>query len=225
MPLKSLEGNALLSTRLLLRGEEKSALCSLHVYLLLNFFRFYLAKHSGRQLTLQHHMGGADLNATFYGAVKKVNVCSINLNTKINGCIESSSFSFKIKSAMFVFLESPSIYSAGGRFWGGCWRSPGNRFQHPKTHFAGLHLPDDHPNALQQHWQVQFWGEEQYISLLSVFLAIFFIFCHCCLAKTDYDDHSVLLLNATSPNYNAWCRRFSRRRIFQRENWCELCSL
>lgn len=35
-------------------------------------YRFYLAKHSGRQLTLQHHMGGADLNATFYGAVKKV---------------------------------------------------------------------------------------------------------------------------------------------------------
>ncbi|KAJ0011656.1 hypothetical protein NQD34_012631 [Periophthalmus magnuspinnatus] len=35
------------------------------------FRRFYLAKHSGRQLTLQHHMGGADLNATFYGVVKK----------------------------------------------------------------------------------------------------------------------------------------------------------
>ncbi|KAF7243143.1 Cullin-3 [Varanus komodoensis] len=29
------------------------------------------AKHSGRQLTLQHHMGSADLNATFYGPVKK----------------------------------------------------------------------------------------------------------------------------------------------------------
>ncbi|ROL40626.1 Cullin-3-B [Anabarilius grahami] len=35
------------------------------------FRRFYLAKHSGRQLTLQHHMGSADLNATFYGAIKK----------------------------------------------------------------------------------------------------------------------------------------------------------
>uniref|UniRef100_A0AAY4D659 Cullin family profile domain-containing protein n=1 Tax=Denticeps clupeoides TaxID=299321 RepID=A0AAY4D659_9TELE len=33
--------------------------------------RFYLAKHSGRQLTLQHHMGSADLNATFYGPIKK----------------------------------------------------------------------------------------------------------------------------------------------------------
>jgi hypothetical protein len=37
-------------------------------------YRFYLAKHSGRQLTLQHHMGSADLNATFYGPVKKVNI-------------------------------------------------------------------------------------------------------------------------------------------------------
>ncbi|KAK3513833.1 hypothetical protein QTP70_028845 [Hemibagrus guttatus] len=36
------------------------------------FRRFYLAKHSGRQLTLQHHMGSADLNATFYGPVKKL---------------------------------------------------------------------------------------------------------------------------------------------------------
>lgn len=36
--------------------------------------RFYLAKHSGRQLTLQHHMGSADLNATFYGAIKKVQI-------------------------------------------------------------------------------------------------------------------------------------------------------
>ncbi|KAK2868506.1 hypothetical protein Q7C36_000377 [Tachysurus vachellii] len=35
------------------------------------FRRFYLAKHSGRQLTLQHHMGSADLNATFCGPVKK----------------------------------------------------------------------------------------------------------------------------------------------------------
>ncbi|XP_017351787.1 cullin-3 isoform X2 [Ictalurus punctatus] len=35
------------------------------------FRRFYLAKHSGRQLTLQYHMGSADLNATFYGPVKK----------------------------------------------------------------------------------------------------------------------------------------------------------
>lgn len=39
---------------------------------LLSAGRFYLGKHSGRQLTLQHHMGSADLNATFYGPIKKV---------------------------------------------------------------------------------------------------------------------------------------------------------
>uniref|UniRef100_A0A671SFU9 Cullin 3b n=1 Tax=Sinocyclocheilus anshuiensis TaxID=1608454 RepID=A0A671SFU9_9TELE len=31
----------------------------------------FCACHSGRQLTLQHHMGSADLNATFYGPIKK----------------------------------------------------------------------------------------------------------------------------------------------------------
>lgn len=32
--------------------------------------RFYLSKHSGRQLTLQSQLGSADLNATFYGSKK-----------------------------------------------------------------------------------------------------------------------------------------------------------
>lgn len=32
------------------------------------FKRFYLAKHSGRQLTLQPQMGNADINAVFYGS-------------------------------------------------------------------------------------------------------------------------------------------------------------
>ncbi len=47
--------------------------------------RFYLAKHSGRQLTLQHHMGSADLNATFYGAIKKV---QIRIENKYNLIID-----------------------------------------------------------------------------------------------------------------------------------------
>merc|ERR1719402_1536661 len=38
------------------------------------FKRFYLNKHSGRQLTLQANMGNADLNAVFYGTPKKKNV-------------------------------------------------------------------------------------------------------------------------------------------------------
>ena len=33
-------------------------------------FRFYLGKHSGRQLSLQPSLGSADLNATFFGARK-----------------------------------------------------------------------------------------------------------------------------------------------------------
>jgi cullin 3 len=35
------------------------------------FKRFYLAKHSGRQLTLQSQLGWADLNASFYGPKKE----------------------------------------------------------------------------------------------------------------------------------------------------------
>ncbi|XP_060566573.1 cullin-3-like [Ruditapes philippinarum] len=35
------------------------------------FRRFYLAKHSGRQLTLQPQLGSADLNAVFYGVKKE----------------------------------------------------------------------------------------------------------------------------------------------------------
>ncbi|XP_041357096.1 cullin-3-like [Gigantopelta aegis] len=35
------------------------------------FRRFYLAKHSGRQLTLQPQLGSADLHATFYGPKKE----------------------------------------------------------------------------------------------------------------------------------------------------------
>lgn len=38
----------------------------------LSFHRFYLTKHSGRKLTLQHHMGSADLNTVFYGTIKTV---------------------------------------------------------------------------------------------------------------------------------------------------------
>jgi cullin 3 len=35
------------------------------------FRRFYLGKHSGRQLTLQSQLGWADLNAVFYGPRKE----------------------------------------------------------------------------------------------------------------------------------------------------------
>lgn len=38
-----------------------------------NFRRFYLAKHSGRQLTLQPQLGSADLHATFFGPKKDDN--------------------------------------------------------------------------------------------------------------------------------------------------------
>ncbi|XP_071638558.1 cullin-3-like [Temnothorax longispinosus] len=44
------------------------------------FRRFYLAKQSGRQLTLQPQLGSADLNAVFYGPRRKESNCG-GLNT------------------------------------------------------------------------------------------------------------------------------------------------
>ena len=41
------------------------------IYIFVASFRFYLAKHSGRQLTLQPQLGSADLNANFYGNTKR----------------------------------------------------------------------------------------------------------------------------------------------------------
>jgi len=58
------------------------------------FRRFYLGKHSGRQLTLQSQLGWADLNAIFYGA-KKEELPLDNANNAsaqaVNACIPSSS--------------------------------------------------------------------------------------------------------------------------------------
>ena len=44
-------------------------------------FRFYLAKHSGRQLTLQPQLGSADLNAVFYGPKKEDSAESVGASS------------------------------------------------------------------------------------------------------------------------------------------------
>lgn len=45
------------------------------------FRRFYLAKHSGRQLTLQPQLGSADLNAVFYGPKREDSTESIGASS------------------------------------------------------------------------------------------------------------------------------------------------
>lgn len=47
------------------------------------FRRFYLAKHSGRQLTLQPQLGNADLNAVFYGPRKEDNEGACSSSTSV----------------------------------------------------------------------------------------------------------------------------------------------
>jgi cullin 3 len=71
------------------------------------FRRFYLGKHSGRQLTLQSQLGWADLNAVFYGAKKEEqsadnannttaalnNTCSSSSNNSLDNIVSTSSAS------------------------------------------------------------------------------------------------------------------------------------
>ena len=45
------------------------------------FYRFYLAKHSGRQLTLQPQLGSADLNAVFYGPKREDSTESVGASS------------------------------------------------------------------------------------------------------------------------------------------------
>jgi cullin 3 len=71
------------------------------------FRRFYLGKHSGRQLTLQSQLGWADLNAVFYGAKKEEqsadnannttaalnNTCTSSSNNSLDNIVSTSSAS------------------------------------------------------------------------------------------------------------------------------------
>ncbi|CAG2107483.1 unnamed protein product [Medioppia subpectinata] len=57
------------------------------------FRRFYLGKHSGRQLTLQSQLGWADLNAVFYGA-KREDLATDANNLNATACTSSSVNSF-----------------------------------------------------------------------------------------------------------------------------------
>jgi cullin 3 len=56
------------------------------------FKRFYLSKHSGRQLTLQPSLGSADLNAVFYGkAANRMEVVELDDDTNTTAVSNSSS--------------------------------------------------------------------------------------------------------------------------------------
>ncbi|CAM1154344.1 CUL3 (predicted) [Pycnogonum litorale] len=51
------------------------------------FRRFYLGKHSGRQLTLQPQLGSADLNAIFYGIKKKKLLMDYGMRRRHRRCL------------------------------------------------------------------------------------------------------------------------------------------
>jgi len=76
------------------------------------FRRFYLNKHSGRQLTLQPMLGSADLNAVFSGARKENDVSgAVDCTVAISSI--SSSSSAVGGSSSEVIAPSPSLPAAG----------------------------------------------------------------------------------------------------------------
>ena len=67
------------------------------------FKRFYLSKHSGRQLTLQPSLGSADLNATFFGRpIKSEPGADVEMDTGT----DSASTSGAVKSEPVVSTSS-----------------------------------------------------------------------------------------------------------------------
>ena len=81
-------------------------------------FRFYLAKHSGRQLTLQPQLGNSDLNAVFFGPRREETesprdasaVASTAYNTPGASSIVSSSSAFANNSPFAPpAVEKPSV--------------------------------------------------------------------------------------------------------------------
>eukprot|EP00066_Takifugu_rubripes_P025487 XP_011614753.1 PREDICTED: cullin-3-like [Takifugu rubripes] len=63
------------------------------------FGSFYLEKHIGRKLMLQHHLGWAEVNATFYGSLKKENgsdACASDAQVTRKHILQVSTFQMTI---------------------------------------------------------------------------------------------------------------------------------
>lgn len=69
------------------------------------FKRFYLSKHSGRQLTLQPSLGSADLNAIFYGKVSKSEPVEAITTTSVDDADGASAVSTAVVSQRKHILQ------------------------------------------------------------------------------------------------------------------------
>ncbi|XP_065299972.1 cullin-3-like [Dermacentor albipictus] len=67
------------------------------------FRRFYLAKHGGRKLTLQPHLGWADLNAVFYGSRKNEPSTSQAANPP-SGALQSRTYTIQVSTYQMCVL-------------------------------------------------------------------------------------------------------------------------
>jgi cullin 3 len=68
------------------------------------FHRFYLNKHSGRQLALQPSLGSADLIAIFYGKPKDDDVEGESRPTTTNASIKERKHTLQVSTYQMVIL-------------------------------------------------------------------------------------------------------------------------
>ncbi|XP_033207109.1 cullin-3 isoform X2 [Belonocnema kinseyi] len=79
------------------------------------FRRFYLNKHSGRQLTLQPQLGSADLNATFYGQRREETSGPSGVDAPISSSSVSTNGNSSSNTSANVLSQTKSSGSAGVR--------------------------------------------------------------------------------------------------------------
>uniref|UniRef100_A0A2P2I8D4 Cullin 3 n=3 Tax=Hirondellea gigas TaxID=1518452 RepID=A0A2P2I8D4_9CRUS len=88
------------------------------------FRRFYLNKHSGRQLTLQPQLGSADLNAIFYGLRRDDGSISLNISSNVTNSTAAASTSSAPASAITPAPAATAGVGGSGGFDGTAAAAP-----------------------------------------------------------------------------------------------------
>ncbi|KAL1418206.1 hypothetical protein MTO96_026092 [Rhipicephalus appendiculatus] len=68
------------------------------------FQRFYLAKHNGRQLTLQPHLGWADISAVFYGPAENGPSTSQTVSSASSGELQTRTYVIQVTTYQMCVL-------------------------------------------------------------------------------------------------------------------------
>uniref|UniRef100_A0A8C7JVU9 Cullin 3 n=1 Tax=Oncorhynchus kisutch TaxID=8019 RepID=A0A8C7JVU9_ONCKI len=201
------------------------------------FRRFYLAKHSGRQLTLQHHMGSADLNATFHGLIKKVKgpachtwmegLAFLNCTMAILNFYYPVSLSLRLSlSTCLPLQEDGSEVGVGGAQVTGS-NTRKHILQVSTFQMTILMLFNNREKstfevrARHLYRLVSLNHRNQKCNLLFLpFILLSHVLFYSTLLPFYFSSFPSLFSTPSRPHY----RRSSRRRTSRRGSWCERCS-